>query len=387
MGFKQWLSDFFGNKTTIQEEYEATSDKLSIALYADEIAVQKIARTISECELLTFENDKRTKREEWYLWNIEPNANQNGAQFKYALVERLLKKGEALVVDINSQLFVADSFNHHDEAVLAPQYFDEVAINDWTANRTFSMSEVLYFKLDNPDTRKWLRYVLGQYEKLLNLSLSKYKRSGGRKGFMHLNSTREGDEEKSKKIEKMFSERLKRYYDSENAVMILNRGMEYTPDNSESSKRTTSEVNDINTFTREMFARTAQARSIPLPILLGENENTAESRNLYFENAIMPILNLLDTEIKRKRFGISQVINGTYAKFDISGAKHVDVLKDADKLDKAIACGALSIDEALIKAHESPIGTDWAQAHYLTKNYQLITTAYSPEGGEESEQS
>lgn len=385
MGFKQWLIDFLGIKTPYEESKETATDKLAIALYADEIAVQKIARTISKCELVTFEKNKRTIKDEWYLWNIEPNANQNGAQFKYKIVERLLKDGEALIVEMSSQLFVADSFDYHDESVIGQQYFDGVTINNWTANRAFNMSEVLYLRLDNPETQKWLQFVLGQYEKLLSMSMAKYKRSGGRKGFMRLSNTKEGSEDKNKQIENIFNERLRRYYDSENAILVLNRGMEYTPDNSEGSKRTASEVNDINSFTREMFARTAQARSIPLPILLGENENTSESRNMYFEETIMPILNLIDAEIKRKRFGKSQVLQGTYAKFDISGAKHVDVLKDAEKLDKAIACGALSIDDALIKAHETPLGTEWSEAHFLTKNYQLITTAYSTEGGENGE--
>lgn len=389
MGFKAWLRDFLGQEKELyvdgQIAASTAADQLALSIYADKLAIQKIAQTVAKCELVTFEKNVRTKKDEWYLWNVEPNANQNGAQFKYKLVEKLLKDGKALVVEVNGNLYIADNYNYHNEYAIREHYFDNVQVNDLTFSGTFPMSQVIFLQYDNQEINKWLQLLLAQYDKLLTISMSKYRRSGGRKGFMRLGAAREGNEEKNNKIEDNLSNRLKRFYDSENAILVLNKGMEYTPDNSEGSKRTASEVNDIKAVSHEIFSRVAQARSIPMAVLLGENNDTSAAHDVFFEEAIKPILELISTEIQRKRFGKDMVINGTYAKFDMSGAKYINVLKEASNIDKLLACGMYSIDQLLDKVDDPPINTKWSTSHFITKNYQLITTAYSEKGGENGE--
>lgn len=389
MGLRAWLRDFLGQEKELyvdgQVATSAVADQLALSIYADKLAIQKIARTVAKCEIATYDKNRRIKKDEWYLWNVEPNANQNGAQFKYKLVEKLLKDGKALIIDVNDNLYIADSYNYHDEYAIREHYFDQVQVNDLTFSGTFPMSQVLFFQYDNQRINDWLKVLLAQYDKLLSISMSKYRRSGGRKGFMRINSAREGNEERNAKVSENFSNSLKKFYDSENAVLMLNKGMEYTPDNSEGSKRTASEVNDIKAVSHEIYSRVAQAYSIPLAVLLGENNDTSAAHDVFFEEAIKPLLDLIDTEIQRKRYGKQKILTGTYAQFDMSNAKYINVFKEAANADKLLACGMYSIDELLHKTGDMPLGTEWSTAHFITKNYQLINTAYSTEGGENGE--
>jgi phage portal protein BeeE len=44
-------------------------------------AVNIVANAVSKCEFKTFLNGKEDKGKEYYLWNIEPNKNQNSSDF------------------------------------------------------------------------------------------------------------------------------------------------------------------------------------------------------------------------------------------------------------------------------------------------------------------
>ncbi len=50
------------------------------------------------------------KKAEYYLWNVEPNRNQNSSAFLTKLIGKLYRNNEALVIESNGQLLVADSF-------------------------------------------------------------------------------------------------------------------------------------------------------------------------------------------------------------------------------------------------------------------------------------
>ena len=44
-------------------------------------AIQIIAKLLAKCEIRTFLNGEEIFRDEYYVWNIEPNRNQNKQQF------------------------------------------------------------------------------------------------------------------------------------------------------------------------------------------------------------------------------------------------------------------------------------------------------------------
>ena len=85
---------------------------------AEAHAIDLIAKTISKCEIQTFEmkNNKivENRGELYWTLNLQPNYNENGTRFMYKLATKLLTKGNALVIinkkAKNNLLYVADTY-------------------------------------------------------------------------------------------------------------------------------------------------------------------------------------------------------------------------------------------------------------------------------------
>ena len=86
------------------------------------ICVDMIANALGRCEFRTYMGNAETQGPEYYLWNVEPNVNQNSSAFLHKLVARLYQNNEALIVNTLARpdmdaLVVAVSEELGDQAV------------------------------------------------------------------------------------------------------------------------------------------------------------------------------------------------------------------------------------------------------------------------------
>lgn len=376
MGFMDWISSFFGaDKTTVYLTDQATQleQQLAIEVFAIHSAINLIASSISKCEFKTYSKGVENKADEYYLWNIEPNKNQNSSQFLQELVSKLLFNNECLVLDVNGQLIVADSF-FQNEFAIKENYFDSVIKGTWSSYRSYNMSEVMYFKLGNTDIRDLLSNLMVGYNNLVNMSISKYKRSGGRKGILDIDSVASGDKNFQEKFEDLMNNRFKRYFESENAVLPLQKGYKYVEQGGEGSKKSTSEIVDIGAITKEIFERVAQAFKIPPALLRGDIADIGTTTDNYLTFCIDPICDMIGEESNRKRFGKTAYLSGAYLRIDTTTIKHIDLFNISEAFDKLIASGGYSIDELRVKCGDVALNTEWSRQHYITKNYEKIET-------------
>nr|WP_243255871.1 phage portal protein [Clostridium paraputrificum] len=360
------------------------STQIAVQEFAIETAINLISGCISKCEFQTFMNNKEIKEDEYYLWNYEPNKNQNSTEFIQELVSKLLRNNECLIVESNGQLIIADSFNQNEYA-LVENIFEDVTRKDFTFKRKFRMSEVLYFKLNNKDIRILLSSLMDSYDNLLNLAVGKYKRSGGRKGVIKLDSILKGDETKKKEIEDLFTRKFKNYFEAENAIVDLPKGVEYEEKNGEGSKKSTSELVDIQNLIKEAFERAAQAFKIPPSLLRGDIADIEKITDNFLTFCIDPIVDMISEEINRKRYGKTFVLKGTFIRIDTTCIKHIDIFAIAEKIDKLISTGMYSIDGLRRKVKDIALNEEWSGKHWITKNYSEITQIDSGGGGEGDE--
>ncbi|WP_411682023.1 hypothetical protein [Clostridium thailandense] len=115
----------------------------------------------------------------------------------------------------------------------------------------------MYFKLENEDSRALLSNLLKVYNNLLNMAIVKYKRSGGRKGILDIEATASGNPKFQERFDDLMNNRFKKYFEAENAVLPLHKGFNYEEQNGEGSKKSTSEIVDIASITKEAFERVA----------------------------------------------------------------------------------------------------------------------------------
>lgn len=370
----------FGTNNTVylNEKLFTDATKLAIEKFAVNVAVNLISGCISKCEFKTYFKNKEIKQDEYYLWNIEPNKNQNSSEFIQELISKLLKNNECLVVEANGQMVIADSF-YQREYALVENIFENVTRKDFTFNRTFKMSEVLYFKLNNEDMSILLANLMSGYNELLTMAIGKYKRSGGRKGIVRLDKIATGDEKQKEAIQELFEKQFKTYFESENAVLNLTKGVEYEEKNGDGNKKSTSEIVDIQNLIKEAFERVAQALKIPPALLKGDIADIEKVTDNFLTFCIDPLVDMICEEINRKRYGKEEYLKGSYIDIDTTCIRHIDIFAIAEKIDKLIASGMYSIDELRRKLRDTLIKKDWSEKHWITKNYQDIN---SLEGGD-----
>jgi HK97 family phage portal protein len=378
-----FFRDIFQPDRTYKLNQKIISDKkrkLDIESFFTHMAFNMIAGTVAKCEFKTYVKGNEVKSDEYYLWNIEPNDNQNGSQFMQELITKLLSRNEALVVEVNGKLLIADSFSRTPFA-LFPDSFTGVTCGDLTFDKTFSMSDVLYFRLNYHDIRLFLSQLMSGYSDILDMAVGKYKRSGGRKGIVKGNRTRTGDKKQREEIDNLFNNQFKNYFEAENAVVELPSGLEYSEQTGDGSKKSTSEVADIQGITKEAIARVAQAVSMPPALLQGDIADVSTVTDNYLTFCIDPLLDLIETEIIRKRYGKAAFLANTYLRIDTTCIRHIDIFSIAEQANKLIADGVYSVDEIRQKIGDTPLNTWWSKKHWMTSNYADITKT----GGETNE--
>ena len=114
------------------DDVSAWSDP-ACEMYVRELAfwscANTVANAISKCKFKTFVNGDEIKGDEYYLWNVSPNDNQCSSEFIHQWISQLYLRNEALVIDQNGKLLVADSFNVKEYA-LYENIFSQVTIGD-----------------------------------------------------------------------------------------------------------------------------------------------------------------------------------------------------------------------------------------------------------------
>ena len=378
MKIADFFRDIFQPGKTYKLNQRLTDDtklQLDIESFAIQMAINMLAGLIAKCEVKTYVRGKELRDDEYYLWNVEPNVNQNSSQFWQQLISQLLYNNEVLVVEVNGQELIADSFTPTGYAIY-PATFSDVTIssfdNNFTFGKTFGMADVLYFRLNNQNIRALLNNVMDGYSQLLSMAMGKYKRAGGRKGIASVEKTSSGDKTYQKQIDDIFSKGFKKYFDAENAVISLPKGVGYTEITGEGSKKSTSEVNDIANITKEAFSQVARAFRIPPALLQGDIADVSKIVDELLTVCVDPLVDLIQTEIIRKRYGKAAYLAGTYLKIDTTCIKHIDIFDIADAADKLIADSLYSVDELRQKIGDAPLNTWWSKGYGRTANYNWL---------------
>lgn len=376
LNFKKWLLEKLGGEEQRVTSAEITGEEffdLASDLYVREIAfwscVNTVANAVSKCEFKTFMGKKEVREEEYYTWNMEPNRNQNASAFIHKWISKLYQDNEALVLEQNGQLLVADSFTRKAYA-LYDDTFTGVAVEDFTFKKTFTGSEVLYFKLSEKDMRRVTNGLYLAYQKLIDYSMRSYQKSRGSRGILDVSAMAQGSEKYEENFNKLMNEHFKNFFNAENAVLPLFEGYRYTDIGSKTYSN--EGTRDIRAMIDDVSDFTAKAFGIPPALLNGTVQGTSEATDHFLTFCIDPLCRTLQEEINRKRYGYAGFKNGNYVQIDTKAIKHVDLLSVSTAIDKLIASGAFCINDIRKLTGETIIDEAWANQHFMTKNYATV---------------
>lgn len=385
MYFWTWLKSKFGGGTIPLSGGDLTSDDLDAFgdLYIREMAfwsaVNLVANAISKCEFKTFESKKEVKKKEYYLWNIEPNRNQNSSTFLNKLIAQLYRHNECLVVEQGGQLLVVDSFTRTPYA-LYDDVFTDVTVGDFTFNRSFSQSDVLYFQLNSVDMRRVTDGLYASYSKLISYSMTAYQKSRGTKGVFNYETIPVAGTSERAAFDSLINEKIGKWLSGDNAALPLGKGqswqeLQHKTYSTESTRDIRAQIDDVSDFTAKAFG-------IPPALLRGDVQGTKDALENFLTFCLDPLCDMLSEEINRKRSGYAGYSSGTYVKIDTRCVKHVDLLSVSTAIDKLIGSGAFCVNDIRELVGEQPIEEAWAKTHVLTRNYMPFDEALAlGEGG------
>jgi len=385
VGLKTWIINRLTGDTEpteIQiEEFFNLQAELVVRNLAFQSAVNLVAKSISKCEFKTYFKNKEVKNQEYYLWNIEPNKNQSSSQFITKLITKLYENNECLVIESNGQLLVSDSFNKKEYALFEHQ-FKDVIVDNFTFNRTFNMSEVLYFKLNNNNVRNLINGMYESYGKLISYGQKSYEKSRGSKGILDINAVAQGKPNFNEIFVKLMNERFKKFFEANNAVLPLFDGYSYQDIGSKTYSN--EGTRDIKAMVDDIYDFTGRAIGTPPILLKGEVSGSTDAVDNLLTFCVDPLADMLQEEINRKRSGYSGYSQGTFLTIDTKTIKHIDLLNVSSSIDKLISSGAFTINDIRKLVGDQPIAEDFADQHYMTKNYATVEELMKTlnEGGE-----
>jgi HK97 family phage portal protein len=376
LGFVGWLSNTFGfarkariTANSTEEEIESYYSEIYIREMCFWNAVNIIANAVSKCEFKTFTRGKEVKGSEYYLWNVEPNQNQNSSGFMHKLIAELYRNNECLVVEQNGKLLVADNFTRTPYALYSDT-FTGVTVGDFTFNKTFVQSDVLYFKLCEKDMRQVINAMYDSYARLITYSMKAYQKSRGTKGIFGYETIPVAGTEERKFFDSLIDEKFKKFMSSGDAIIPLGKGQAYTDIgsktySSESTRDIRAMIDDISDFT-------AKGVNMPPALLRGDVQGTSDAVDQFLTFSIDPLVDMLQEEINRKRIGEVEYCKGTKVVINTQTIKHIDLFSISTAIDKLIGSGVFCINDIRKASGDEIIDEDWAWQHWITKNYSSV---------------
>lgn len=360
----------FLSKKGATAELEAICDtfaeKAAFKKLAIYIATSYIANALSGCEIKVIRQGEEVKDFLYYRLNVSPNPNQSGAQFVNDIVTRLCLETEALVVDHKSSFYPASSWSP-DPKPLKDTAFTGIVIEDQQIAKRYKACDAYFFKLEDRKVKSLLNSLYEDYAKLLAAAIEGFKQGHGRKYKLILDNVKVGDDKFAETYEQVVKKQLKEFLENENAVYPQYEGY----DLEEMKHEADSGSADILAMRKEVFDIVAQAYKIPISMMYGNTNNTNDVLNQFLTFAVDPIAKMMSDELTRKSFTFEEWAAGSRVIVDTKCINHVDIFNVADKIDKLISSGVFTIDAVLSALGYQPLETEFSQAHYITKNYEL----------------
>lgn len=339
-----------------------------------------ISSAVARCDYRTFVGGEEKREKEFYLWNYEPNEDQNSTEFLRKLTEKLLRDNEVLIVEGKRRgdlpsLYIADSFECENDGInpTKANTYTSVTVGDYTFTKRFRESDVIHLTLRNRKISELSAALTASAAGLITSAERYYKQSHGRQFKQHVDAIRSGQKDFEETYTKLVNDQIKPFMQGENAVLPEFDGYTYT----DISRSSTVDSSDVRALTEEIFNATAAAFGIPAVLLNGKVEAVGDALNRFLTNCVDPICDLLSEELTRKRYGYEGWAAGSYIRVDSSSIQHFDMFANSASIEKLVGSGAFTINDILRAAGQPEIDAPWANEHYLTLNIEKLDSSRS----------
>lgn len=352
--------------------------------------VNFIANAIGRCEIRTYVDREEVRNREYWMWNYEPNANQNSTAFWHKAIAKLYEDNELLIIPTRRQdgydaVVIADDWNEPDEWPSRQNEYRKVSVGDFTYDtKTFYESDVIHLRLNHTDMRPVIKGLYESYYRLVQAAIKAYQWDNGKHWKVHVSQVARGSEGWEDAFQKMMEAQVKPFFESNGAILPEFDGYKYEDVGTRSGSTSKETTRDIRALIDDIFTFTARGVGIPEVLLKGGVEQTGDAMKRALTVCIDPICDQFTEEATRTRYGFERWQSGSYLRMDSSAIQHFDLFGQAASIEKLIGSG-WSFNDIRRAAGEEIINEPWADQHFMTKNFALLSTLGAQEGGNENE--
>lgn len=387
INIKRWILSKMGiggSAEISSLELQQALEEYRIRELAFHTCVSMIANAVGKCTFKVYKKYEENMDAEYYLWNVEPNPNQNSTAFLHKLIYQLYKENEVLIISGRQSgereyLAVADSFTKPLEYPWKENEYENVVVGEVSYQKTFLENEVLHLRLNHKDIKPVLDGLYQSYVKLVQAAVKNYEWGSGRHFKVHVgqiaNAGNVGEDKKdwNTAFNEMMGNQVKPFLTSENGILPEFDGYKYedvggSPDVQRSTR-------DIRALVDDIFEFTARGFLIPPVLIFGGVADSKDAMTRWLTTCIDPLCDQLSEEINRKRYGFQEWKEGTYLQIDTSAILHFDLFGNAANIEKLIGSAAFCINDVLQAAGMPKINEPWANQHFVTKNFETLDGA------------
>lgn len=335
--------------------------------------VEMIANAIGRCEFRTYVNSREVQDREYYMLNVEPNVNQNSTAFWHKVISQLYTKNEALIIDTTTRagvecLVCADSWTFEGDYPVKMNEYKNVQVGQVTYDKTFRENTVIHLKLNERNIKPVLDGLYLSYNNLIEAAKTYYTAQNGTHMKVHVNQLAQGQDGWEDAFKQTIEKNVAPFLKAANGVLPEFDGYEYSVmdfGNAATSDETRKLVEDIFNFTARAFL-------IPVVLINGTVEGTADANKRFLTYVIDPLCDQIQEELNRKRYGFARWKQGDYVRVDSSSIIHFDIFENASNIEKVVGSGIFSLNDVLRAANQNPIHEGWAERHYMTLNISTM---------------
>lgn len=375
----------------IETLFMAKQKQLQIKRHAIEHAIDLIAKTISKSEIQIYrkKNGKISRNDnskEYYTLNVQPNPNKEATSFFYEVIKKYLDDGEALIVELDGSLYLADTFQVS-TSVLLPKVYYNVQVSDDHGNsiflgKTFTSEDVIYLNLKSSKIKETLDSYYEELGNLIGIASSHYKLNNLSKFRLKVPGgqpkLKDPITEKELSYEDYKQKITRGLFDEQDAIILLSDsfGLEKI------DFGTGATSDEWSKLEKKWSDKVAMTFNIPLDIFYGNKTDKSTSTNDFITFGILPHLQIIEDGLNAKIIGESNYLRGERIRINRLNMKHFDILESAVNMDKLFSNG-YSHNEINEFIGIPKVDAAWADKHYITKNYENVDLAL--EGGDENE--
>lgn len=380
MGFWTWLFGLDGTLTgsngktvSCQELFKAAAE-YTICDFAFHVCVDMVANAIGRCEFRTYRDKEEVQDREHWMWNVEPNLNENSTVFLHKLIDHLYRENEALVVSFRNRdgyemLVVADDWTQGEAQVTRMNEYRDVVADGYPFRKRFREDEVLHFRLNQESIRPVLTNLSQSWAKMAYLAQKHYEWDQGQHWKVHIDQIASGADGFDAAFAEMIKKQVKPFMEDPNGILPEFDGYKFEAAGSSGTySRGSSGTSDLRELISDIFDFTSRGFLIPSVLTTGKVENTSDAYSRFLTIVIDPLCDQLQEEINRKRYGFEDWEKGNYLRVDSSSIIHYDLFGQASNVEKLVGSGVYSINDLLRAVGQGTINEPWADKHYLTKN-------------------